>query len=236
MEENQTATDSNLGTPNILSTPPVSDSTPTQTPQPTSPKKSKLPMTIVVAIIFIILFVGTAAGFYVFKPQIMKLVSKPSPTVIPNSFRDPSPTPPPVGGPTANWKTYEGKGFSFKYPTEFANEKCPKGAFSTSLCTDGLDKSIEPIFYYIDFQNESVLPQIKGLKINYKEETINGVSVLRTNDLPSRSGAETVYFKNPNGDYVSVLFTPYDKQNSFPQQEKYYNLFGQILSTFKFIK
>ncbi len=115
MEENQNQQP-------INPTPPVSQPTLTPPPSnvPQSGKKFKLSIKAVIGIIiFLLLAGGAAASFTVLKPQIMKLVSKPSPTVIPGLTRNPSPTPTTTTSThTANWKTYQGSDFSFQYPFE----------------------------------------------------------------------------------------------------------------------
>ena len=107
---------------------PENSTTPSVNPPVSNPSKprNKLPLALIIGIVLFLLIAGSAAGFYVLKPQIMKLVSKPIPTTTPKPAIQ---TPPPTHDPTANWKTYTNKklGFLIRYPADSlidANEIC----------------------------------------------------------------------------------------------------------------
>lgn len=128
MENNQTPT------PSVIPT--------SRDPESTVDSKTprKFPLKIIIGIIiFLLLAGGAAASFTVFKPQLMSLIPKPKPTVIPNSFRDPSPTP--TADSTADWRTYQGDGFSIKYPSNQLRN-------SSDICPDHVDRGLE--LYVID--------------------------------------------------------------------------------------
>ena len=74
--------------------------------------------TITSIIIFLLLAGGAAASFTVLRPQIVSLVSKPSPTP---SLTSPTPTP----NLTLNWKTYTNAIFNvyFKYPAGWSPDR-----------------------------------------------------------------------------------------------------------------
>ncbi len=107
MEENQNP----IPTP----TPVVSD-TPNPVPPATNPIKpaSKFSIKAIIGTIIFLLLAGGATAGYVYREPILKLVSKPKPTPI---VIQTSPTPTP--DPTADWKTYKGRGFELKYPQNF---------------------------------------------------------------------------------------------------------------------
>jgi len=88
-----------------------------QSPQPVSPTRH-IPKAAIFIIVFLILCVISFVGIYIFKiisANNVVLLPTPSPTL----------TPPPAGGPTANWKRYKNDqyGFEFEYPTEYVREK-----------------------------------------------------------------------------------------------------------------
>ncbi len=86
MEENNNPSPpvSNLGISNSEVSNPSIETTPvSETPKP----KSKFPLSATIGIIIFLLLAGGVAGFYAFKPQLMSLISKPTPTLTP------SPTP-----------------------------------------------------------------------------------------------------------------------------------------------
>ncbi len=131
MEEN---TKSNLDSTNSQQTSSVANDAQTPSAPPVSnadkpsgsleqKAKAAQPKFSVGAIIGIIIFLlvsgGAAASFTVFKPQIMKLISKPTPTPTP-TVQSPTPTPytVPSSHETINWQTFTNSqlGFTFKYP------------------------------------------------------------------------------------------------------------------------
>lgn len=119
---------------NDNSVPPVSSGLPTeQTPlsEPVSineKPKPKFSLALVIGIIIFLLVAGSAAGFYAYKQHSLK-TARPTPTVLPGLIRDPSPTP----DPTADWKTFNNRYFSIKYPPTLNNwqEKCKESSPNT---------------------------------------------------------------------------------------------------------
>ncbi len=77
---------------------PVEQTAPTKTPPPAG--KQKFPLAVTTGTLLFLLVAGSAAGFYAFKPQILKLVSKPTltpkPTTTITQTPTISPTQPPV--------------------------------------------------------------------------------------------------------------------------------------------
>src|SRR3989344_6163826 len=153
-----------------------------------------------------------------------------------------SPTPLPTevstkeGDPTADWISYanDKDGYSIKYPTDWGSEKCPPGGTDNQIIyicsSEKFGNAIEPVSYYIWISKVTQLDN----QWAYKQDSISGLAAFRTIDIPSRSGAESVFFKANDNSYISISFTPYDLQNPFTQQDRFYKTFNQILSTFRF--
>lgn len=92
----------------LTPTPPVF----TQTPVEPEPPKKSYTWLIVVLIIFLLANSSVLVyKYYQLKQQVAQTPASP----IPN----PSAAASPVVNPTANWKTYTGDGFSFKYPAQW---------------------------------------------------------------------------------------------------------------------
>lgn len=113
--ENQTQQPTNIenSSQNINPTPP-------QNP-PYDKPKSKFPLGVIIGIIIFLLFAGgAAASFTVFKPQIMKLITKPTPTTPITVQISPSPTPS-NSTDTSTWKTYTNTkfGYSVQFPSNW---------------------------------------------------------------------------------------------------------------------
>lgn len=227
--ENQTLT-------KPIDTPPI-ETPVTNTPAPTLPiekPKPKISISAIIGIILFLLVAGGAAAGYTYREPLMKLVSKPTPTPTVSI----SPTPTPTPDPTANWITFEGDGFLFKYPPDFSKENCLSfHILDDFLCTVEQGKSGDSLYYTLSQSNVKELPKVQGSnsKINYKEETINGNKTFRTTDLISANGADTVFVAKKDGTYITLSFSPYDKNNQYlTNQGKYHDYFEQILSTIKF--
>lgn len=161
---------------------------------------------------------------------------QPSPTLVAQTTTTPSPSPQksPTDA-TANWKTYNGKYFSFKYPQKWIIENAlPESAkthlemvsirgssvvsFTVSAEKDDYQKVID---YAETLNNPKVQSVIIGSKtatqLSYKPGDV--IAYPMTN----------VYIKT-NGSVVSYYLIAYDLDNSQTTQE-----ISQILSTFKFL-
>lgn len=150
----------------------------------------------------------------------------------------------------ANWKTYTNTylGYSLKYPPDWILSD--SGGGTIIKASEAIGSGPEPVEYFIWFslyenpQHKSfkeVVTTIEGLpkdvqdKFEYSADQIAGFPVYRTTSLPSAHGAESVFFTDSKGNYIEVAFNPYSKQNPWPQQDRFYKIFGQILSTFRFL-
>lgn len=168
-----------------------------------------------------------------------------------------SPTPSPSADPTSNWKTYTNTKFNYslKYPTDWVVAKeCPQDPQcdpideSTSIdSTEKFGPAHEPLQYYLSILNHDnpgklnfydlVTGDSKELKeiFVYTTDTINGMIVFRTNTLASGFGCEWAYFQRQDKSFVSIDLCPYNKEDPYQEQERFYNTFNKILTTFKFI-
>ncbi len=111
------------------------ESTPQQHIEPTSPPKNK--RRLVVGFIVLLSFIGTNAFFvyrYFQTNQAAQLI--PSPTLLAEI-----PTPTAIPDPTANWNTYSGDNFSFKYPSDLLTKELPIGNISLYQNQEFLKKS-----------------------------------------------------------------------------------------------
>lgn len=98
--------------------------------QPTTPKR-KLPFIIPLVIILFLLAVSSVAGYVIYKNT-----TKPDTALSTTpALEQTTPTSTPTPDPTANWKTYRGDGFEFKYPQDgFVKEL--NGSFSALIAED----------------------------------------------------------------------------------------------------
>lgn len=202
---------------------------------------------IVAVIVLVIISVG---GYFLYQKQI-----KPTPTPQQTSQPTPSPTDasgaPTGAAETANWKTYTNTDYNYqlKYP--------PTWKIETPSNTSGIGK---PTVYVnivsdIQFKNECCFPYSIGINVyeksenktiqelgqeiikdfKYTEETLNDMKIYRTNSLSSQFGSEAVFVKIDKNNYVSLALSPFNNDKPFPNQEDQYEIFNQILSTFKFL-
>lgn len=138
-----------------------------------------------------------------------------------------------IEDPTANWKTYinEKLKFSIKYPTSWT-EKSPVADNNSTLVylysNESFGEGPEPIKYYVWIYSDNKLPNAKLTK-----EVVGEYTVYKTDELPSRSGALSVFITKDEKTFISASITPYDVKQPFPSQDKYVNIFNQMLSTFR---
>lgn len=225
---------------NNLETPPVSVVT---NPPPVNPIKpaSKFSIKAIASIIIFLLLAGGAAAGYIYREPIMSMVAKPTPTPV---IIQASPTPTP--DPTADWKTYEGDGFSFKYSPEWSytsktgylfffkkiREPQPTGSFE-NLPVDTV--------VYLQVNNRAQGETLENWAQNealrrgnpeftpvVKQIKAAGIDAIET-DFPSRHGARlTVFIKN---DTVFAINLEYATPEDETAQKEFKS---QILSTLKF--
>ncbi|MDO8270187.1 MAG: hypothetical protein Q7T54_05980 [Candidatus Levybacteria bacterium] len=244
MDQNQTTQGTNSTQP-IQSPTPQPEASKTPIENPIKPASKFSVKAIIGIIIFLILAGGAAASFTVFRPQIMSLVSKPTPTptVIPGLTRNPvSPTP----DATANWKTYKIEGLSFKYPLDMEVFPCgmkgvdqilsvgiKKTGDNTTYCGIGGLPAIftigtnDEIMTIEEFLSKRTLNSTQTISpIQYK--TINSFKIGFTT-LSTEGGfsTQTHAFIDPSDDKLYYIISNSDWKNNE-------SLLNQILSTLKF--
>jgi len=247
-----------ISTPPVLenqnpSSPPVIPD-PIGNPESSNPikRKPKFSFFVIIGIIIFLLLAGSAAGFYVFKPQIMNLISKPTPTpiVIPGLTRNPV-SPSPTPDPTAGWKTYTSTkaNYSFKHPAELPlvnvspSPQCASCVEDIQLTPNfnpaSQDNTISLILVFKDSRiktiDDYVSTFIKGdqTRINLQYTTISGekaVSSKLSGGIPPLPIAEYAVVRN--GLYYIIRLEDCIETNK--HRDKNVTLFDQILSTFKF--
>lgn len=156
----------------------------------------------------------------------------------------PYPTPPPAGGPTANWKTYTNitYGFSIKYPATFATE-------------DKSDQFPPFTVHFLDEQRVTTgeggsqtnpyfmvaAKPFEGSVMDYVNNSDNNRAFVGTKKIGSnefvvaretfgRGGVPNEYLLKVKGNIISFSPDLVESKDSIN-----YKVFDQILSTFKFI-
>lgn len=242
---------------NSAQNPPVDQAQPVnpviQTPvsPPTPPpvvKASKFSVKAIVSTIIFLLLAGGAAAGYIYREPLMSLVSKPTPTPAPIVTITPTPD------QTADWKTYKGDGFSFKYPSDFSLELSPessdlkwinisKDEFSITINQGSMNSRRQDAYYggftysksladsldIIQRGNSTNLLKVGNIKLSDKNVQ-DGFRhyAYETTDVPEGNPlTEFIYISETDSYLIS---TPTLSLNNNSNKE----LFYQILSTFKF--
>ncbi len=250
MEESPNPT-SQVPNPETPASPPVS--TGIQTPPVKKPlgsteppaKAAKFPLPLIIGILAFFLLAIGAAGFYAFKPQIMSLISKPTPT--PTLSPSPTEASAKAGDPTAGWKTYEGDGFAFKYPDSYVLGDSSSESAGLTAEAIRLEKDVEwGLGAYGGLTNNkgSVVNIVVFKNLDISETSLkktygNQISIKKIS-LGSKDGIELkgeflneryLYFPMNSG--ILTIQTGIAELD-IQKREIYINEFGQILSTFQF--
>lgn len=146
---------------------------------------------------------------------------------------------------TANWKEFNKSGITFKYPS----------SWETQTVTDDPTN----LFYIIDRSFKTKSPQAFNYQISVSEIknpnnlsfadffqkqygypasdatqiTVNGYTAYKTEKAPSLGGALNIFISNNKDAFIVFELVPYSSTNSYDKQQKYFETFNQILSTFK---
>lgn len=245
-----------------IATPPV----PPIQSQPINPIKpaGKFSARVIIGIIIFLFLAGSAAAsFTVFRPQIMSMISKPSPT--PTIIQTlPTPTP----DPTANWKTYTGDGFSIKYPetwTDLTSQNSNRALFTNNDNTNNISVSFDTVSSdslcglqcqnpsladFLDVNNKTFwhLGNIGGGGPGTTYEQAGLVTVSAKNAVKQSNHVTTDFEQSRTSDITMIYYIPlpdfpskiatisFNYNNSLPDSNKSIVLLDQILSTFKFIE
>ena len=229
MEENNQAPQ----VPDTISSAPITQSIPQDSN--ISKPKSKL-LLIIIGIVLFLLITGSAAGFYLFKGQIIKETPKPTTTKI---VTKPSPT----QNATTNWKTYEGTEFSIKYPPDYTisvdNSQNILVTITSRIGTtpkkgDELDESELTIAILASENTTKTLDEIIDIEKQKPNERSNDPLIFEEKSL-SISGLQAKMLKTK---YSAVYYVIHGnmlfKFIQYPPATKRQIEFDQILSTFKF--
>lgn len=205
---------------------------------PINNQRGNLP--IILGVIFLLLIVG--GGAYYLGTQNSQTTSQnqninTQPTANPQNIVA-SPTNTQVVGQTpsnaaiSNWKTYTNtkNNFSIKYPSSWTEKGQVADNTLVYLHADeSFGEGPEPIQYYVWIYSYNKLPSAKLTK-----ESIGTYTVYKTDELPSRSGALAAFITKDEKTYIAISITPYDVKQPYTSQNKYVNIFNQMLSTFQF--
>jgi len=165
------------------------------------------------------------------------------------------PTPTSQGNLTADWETYTNQELNFQisYPNDWEIDKEPSPTNSIVSLQSNMSSGVPygPIdpppefdystyIYHIPNPNnldlEKLLPTLNGgIQINIKEQAVNGLHFLVSNDEPSMSGELNYYLKLDNNSFLKISLSPYDLSGSYKNHQEIQEIFDQILSTFQFI-
>ncbi len=220
MEENQNPTQQPVP---VVSPTTASSTPPTSNPPPIVKKSAKFSIKAIIGTIIFLLVAGGAAAGFVYKDEIVLLVSKPSPT--PTISVSPSPT----LDPTADWNIYSNHAVEFKYPKDATVTENSNGSTQETVHFDFGDKKI--VFEKLEVDKKS-----KGQEAPYNQtdlvQTINNISWKVV--LPESTSEYC-----DAGECSQTAPSFYSYRNAYRYAFYYYSneLQGtvkQILSTFKF--
>ena len=223
---------------------PISNSTlptenipvqPIRQPTPSSPK-SFFSTKIILLIVFLLIILGVGGTYLALnpKPKSQQAVqNNPAPTTAPI----------PTTYPTANWKIYQGQGYSVKYPENWIagenGQGCGIGIHiypGTPLTTQytPIQKTCPPsdtIFIYFEdnpsnLSTEQFIKQKGGTIDNLSSITVSNILSQKEIDAPGTVTNVNVYVP-----FGGKIYTIRWLQGSSAISEQTFN---QILSTFKF--
>lgn len=200
-------------------------------------KKSKLIYVFWAMLVLLILTIGATAAVYISKSL------KPKATPSTSLTKQLSTTPQLIDA--TSWKTYQGNGFSFKYPEKMLNNE-------VNIRTD-VDKNT--LFEYFKTPitgstyphsivlsvvlNRTAEQYFQGISAGAsslvkKEFKIGDVTAMMITNIPSANGQELVLIPNKSN-LITLLINPYIP-NGDDKEKLWIKSFDQILSTFKFTK
>lgn len=228
---------------NINTSTPVSENLQTQTPQTpagqsplggaTPVSQSPKPKFSLAALIGIILFllIASAAGYFAFKPQIEKLVSRPTPT--PKVAVQVSPTP--TSDSTANWKTYTNKKLSFQIKIPLSYKEIKETEDSVTMAEDKLGSG--GIFIRSKITNYSSLKSCEDVYKDIAKNPSQRPDCLKTEIQNVKlDGVNAVRYSVEStgvGGFDDIIQTTIDPKIEISTRYAKKEIFDQILSTFE---
>lgn len=216
--------------PPVNPTPTVVEIVPPQTDPQQAPPSGKFSISpkVMLIILAILIIAVVGSGMYLSAGSQPKQVTKSTPTPLPTEAKAPA------GDPTASWKAYIGKYYSFKYPSNWTIENGPAESTQRHLETVNLRGS--PIVTFsasaesedyqkaINFAETSNSPTIESVTIGSKAGTQLSYKPGDVIAYPMTN----IYIKTNDG-IVSYYLIAYSTGDSQATRE-----INQILSTFKF--
>lgn len=205
---------------------------------PSSTPKPKFSLATIISIIIFLLVAGSAAGFYVFKPQIMSLVSRPTPTPI---AVEPSVTPSPtqVATSSSSLKSYAEStdtpgqmryvspqlGISFlymlkmdNYTTAITEDGSKIYVYLKELITDGKKDNFKGgqwIEVFAKDKSQTLTDAIRQKFLtNYSEKdcfVTSSLSQIKTSPYPASYQLAVISYPKPTGDTADPWWTNADK-------------------------
>ena len=212
-----------------VGTPPVVEIIPPQVDQPQTPPSGKFSLSPKIMLIILVLLIITVvgSGIYLSKGFQPKQVAKSTPTPLPTE------TSAKAGDPTASWKTYTGKYFSFRYPFDWIVKDNKNPNFISELENITLtkkipDKNVDQEII-IGVRNNTNKPEFTIESYANKETIIiDGVKGTVSNGYGGAAGIvyKISFIATKNNEEYYLIGNNY-LDNSHTE-------FYQILSTFKF--
>ena len=209
----------------VQTTQPVQPEMPAQ--QPLSPKKSNSKKVFWTFAILLFLIAFVVGGFFTGAKQNISLNQRATSNIVQST---PAPTP----NSTVNWKTYMNTKFGFQvnYPASWTESGAISSGDNTIVylnANESIGNGPEPLKYYVFIAEEDTLPNV-----NLTKGSVGDYTAYKTSDVPSQLGTLSTFITEDNKKYISISLTPYDLKKPFDSQDKYIDIFNQILSTFKF--
>lgn len=205
-------------------------------------QQSRNPNKLIIILLVLLIIIQSGLTVYAFyqisqlKSQIVELKKSPSPTPLtsPKSKLPVNNSPSPSPKLIENWYTYTNQNlaFSFLYPPNWA-ERNPVSEQDNTIVYFYSNKQIgenpEPLQYYVWITETQELPEYKTTEV-----LINHYPAYKTDQRPARAGSLAYFIKKSKDQYIVISLTPYRKENPYPEQSSYVEIFEKILSTFQF--
>ncbi len=197
-------------------------------------RKGYLPAAAVIILALITLAV--AVVIYFNRELILKSKeNQPAPPSANQQSPQVSPKLSPTPDETANWKTYNGKYFSFKYPPNWTDNTGPAKTYPVNLEVIGLRISQNAVFEasYENFSYEDGIKDLTGRKSNNlsiaNRETTRFELAGEGEPLPTNYSIISFVVRGTNNTSYSIVFN--GKRSEITDE-----LISQILSTFQLLE
>lgn len=212
---------------------PISPTPPVFTPTPVEPETVKKSYIWVIVVIFT--FLLATSGFLFYQNQKLQ---KQIASLTPAPLTSPQPAAE-AADPTTDWKTYNGKTLSFKYPVNWSVKEEYSEYFSGEIVS--IDNPTKTVSIEVTPRGQ---PYGFGPRDGFKESqiklTIDGKEYLEKETVIDNRTAFVDFSIQTNGKEYFILFgTGYpvndDQKASIVDYNQEKNVIIQILSTFKFL-